>query len=120
MPTNNWVALLSIAHRFKFTDAESRARREVFLCTPPLDHVRRLSLAEKHSVPICFIIPALNDLVRRPQPLQTDELTDLSRDMISRLGIAREKYLRESQRMFAPESWLKQVASSVVKSVWET
>ena len=120
MPIGNWAALLSIAHRFKFTDAESRARREVFVCIPPLDPVKQVSLAEKHSVPTYFIIPALQDLVRRPQPLRQDELTDLSREMISRLGIAREKYVRESQSMFATEPWLKQVASNVVKSVWQT
>jgi hypothetical protein len=57
--------------------------------------------------------------VRRPQPLQQVELTDLSSKMISCLGIARERYLRESQRMFASEPWLKEVADSVVKSVWQ-
>ena len=47
--------------------------------------------------------------MRRPQPLQQNEVTDLSCSMITRLGWAREKYvpLRESSKMFAPksESW---------------
>jgi hypothetical protein len=30
MPIANWIALLAITHRFKFTEAEFRARREVF------------------------------------------------------------------------------------------
>jgi hypothetical protein len=119
MPVSNWVALLSIAHRFKFTDAESRARREVFQRSPPLlDSVMHISLAEKHSVPIKLIVPALEDLVRRSQPLQENELRDLSREMTARLCTAREKYVHEATRMFASESWLKQVASNIVKSLW--
>jgi hypothetical protein len=119
MPVPNWVALLSIAHRFKFTDAESRARREVFQRScPPLDSVKQICLAEKHSVPIKFIVPALEDLVGRTQPLREEELKSMSREMIARLGTAREKYVREASRMFASESWLKKVASDIVKSVW--
>jgi hypothetical protein len=119
MPILNWVALLSIAHRFEFTDAESRARREVFQ-RGPLDPVKQIFLAEQLSVPISFIVPALEDLVRRRKPLQKQELTNLSGEMMARLGKAREKYVRESSRMFAFESWLKQVASNIVKSVWHT
>jgi hypothetical protein len=111
----NWVALLSTAHRFKFTDAESRARREVFQRGHSLDPVKRLFLAEKHTVPISFIIPALEELVRRPQPLQKTELSNLSREMIARLCTARERYVRESSKIFASEPWLKQVASNIVK-----
>ena len=118
MPILNWVALLSIAHRFKVTDAESRARREVFQRSPSLDPVKRLFLAEKHSVPISFIIPALEDLVRRPQPLQKNELANLSREVIARLSTGRERYVRESSKMFVSEPWLKQVASNIVKSLW--
>ena len=119
MPISNWVALLSIAHRFKFSDVESRARREVFRCSP-LDPVKQIFLAEQLSVPTSFIVPALEDLVRRRKPLQQKELTNLSREMIARLCKARERYVRESSRMFANESWLKQVASNIVKSVWHT
>ena len=119
MPISNWVALLSIAHQFQFIDAESRARREVFQHSP-LDPVEQISLAEQLSVPISFVVPALEDLVRRRKPLQKEELTKLSREMIGRLCKAREKYVRESSRMFASESWLKQVASNIVKSVWHT
>ena len=119
MPILNWVALLSSAHRFKFTDAESRARREVFQHSP-LDPVKQIFLAEQLSVPINFIVPALEDLVRRRKPLQKKELTNLPCEMIARLGQAREKYVRESSRMFASEFWLKQVASNIVKSVWHT
>jgi hypothetical protein len=118
MPIASWAALLAIAHRFKFTDAESRARREVFQRSPPLESVTQISLAEKHSVPIKFIIPALEVLVRRSQPLQEKELRGLSREMIARIGTAREKYVREASRMFVSEPWLKQVASNIVKSLW--
>jgi len=83
MPISNWVALLSIAHRFKFTDAESRAQRDVFQHSPPLDPVKQIFLAEKHSVPISFVVPVLEDFVRRAQPLQKKELTNLFREMIA-------------------------------------
>ena len=73
MPILNWVALLSIAHRFKFTDAESPARREVFQHSS-LDPVMQIFLAEQLSVPINFIVPALEDLVRPRKPLQKRSL----------------------------------------------
>jgi hypothetical protein len=118
MPVANWVALLAIAHRFKFTDAEYRAQREVFQRSPSLDPVRHIILAEKHLVPISFIVPALEDLVRRQEPLLETEVMNMSSEMIARLGLAREKYVRESSRMFASEGFLRRAASDIVKSVW--
>jgi hypothetical protein len=118
MPTANWVALLAIAHRFKFTDVECRARREVFQRSPSLDPVRRIIIAEKYLVPIRFIVPALEDLIRRREPLLVTELTNMSSEMIARLGVAREKYVRESSRIFVSEAELKRATSDIVKSVW--
>ncbi|KAI0251876.1 hypothetical protein BJV78DRAFT_1282111 [Lactifluus subvellereus] len=120
MDTKNWVALLAIAHRFKFTDAEFRARREVFQRNPPLDPVKQISIAEKYSVPISFLVPALEDLVRRQEPLLRTELVQMSSEMVARLGVAREKYVRESSKMFAGEGGLKRAASNIVRSVWPT
>jgi hypothetical protein len=120
MPIANWVALLAIAHRFKFTDAEFRARREVFQRTPPLDPMRQITIAEKCSVPISFIDPVLEDLIRRQEPLREIELLAVSTEMAARLGVARERYVRESSRMLANEKWLQRVASDIVKSVWLT
>lgn len=116
----NWVALLAIAHRFKFTDAEARARREVFegKDSSLLSSVKKISLAEKHAVPISFIIPALEALVRRPKPLDKREIGKLSGEMVARLGVARERFVRESSRMFANEIWLDGVAHDIVQSVW--
>jgi hypothetical protein len=120
MATGNWVDLLAITHRFGFTEAESRARREVFERSSSLDLVTRISLAEKHSVPTTFIVPALEDLVRRPEPLLETEIAKLSGDMVARLGVARERYMRESSRVFASEKWLKRVAHDTVNQVWPT
>ena len=47
MPIAKWVALLAITHRFRFTEAEYRARREVFERSISLDLVTRIFLAEK-------------------------------------------------------------------------
>jgi hypothetical protein len=120
MPISRWIALLAITHRFKFKEAEVRARREVFEGTSSrrLSPVRRISLSEKHAVPVSFIIPALEDLVRRPEPLTEKEVVDLSGEMVARIGDAREKYVRQSSRMFTSESWLKRVAHDIVMSVW--
>jgi len=118
MSTGNWVALLAIAHRFKFTEAEFRARREVFQCHSPLDPVKQISIAEKYSVPISFIVPALENLVRRQEPLFKTELVQMSKEMVARLGVAREKYVRESSKMFAGEGGLKRAASNIVRLVW--
>jgi hypothetical protein len=122
MPIEKWVALLAITHRFKFAEVESRARREVFQGTGSLvlDPVNQVALAEKYTVPISFIIPALEALVRRTEPLQDKEAVDFSSEMVARIGIAREKYVRASSRMFASETWLKRVAHDTVRSVWST
>ena len=67
---------------------------------------------------------ALEDLVRRPQPLQQNEVTDLSCATIARPGRVREKYvpLREPFMMFASESesWPRYIGSNIVKSVRHT
>ena len=120
MLITEWVALLAITHRFKFIEAESRARREVFERNTSLDPVTRISLAEKHSVPTSFAIPALEDLIRRPEPLIEREIANLSGEMVARLGVARERYLRESSRMFVSEKWLKRVTHDIVKQLWPT
>jgi len=120
MPIGKWVALLAITHRFRFIDAEYRARREVFERSTSLDPDTRISLAEKCSVPTTFIVPALEDLVRRPEPLIEREIADLSGEMVARLGSARERYMRKSSKMFASEKWLKQIAHDIVKQLWPT
>ncbi|KAH9973986.1 hypothetical protein BGW80DRAFT_196590 [Lactifluus volemus] len=120
MSNANWEALLAIAHRYRFSDAEFRARREVFLGQPPLDPVSQIVIAEKNSVPISFIVPALEELIRRKEPLRNSELAKMSGGMVAGLGIAREKYVRESSKMFASDEWLKQAASKIVRSVWPT
>ena len=66
-----------------------------------LDLVTRISLAEKHSVPTTFIIPALEDLVRRPEALLEREIANLSGEMVARLGVAREN-IRASRRGCLP------------------
>ncbi len=118
MAIGKWVALLAIAHRFRFTEAEFRAQREVFERSISLDPVTRISLAEKHSVPTSFIVPALEDLIRRPEPLLEREISNLSGEMVARLGVAREKYLRQSSKLFTSETWLKRVAHDIVKQLW--
>ena len=120
MPIENWVALLAITHRFKFSDAEARARREVFEGTGSriLSPVKHIFLAEKHAVPMSFVLPALEDIVRHAEPLDEKEVGNLSGEMVARIGVARERYVRQSVRMFASEAWLKRVAHDIVKSVW--
>lgn len=120
MPVGKWVALLAIAHRFRFIEAEYRARREVFERSISLDAVSRISLAEKYCVPTTFVVPALEELVRRPQPLLEREIAHMSGEMVARLGVSRERYLRQSSRMFASETWLKRVAHDIVKQLWPT
>lgn len=121
MPIVNWVALLVIAHRFKFTEAEIRARREVFKGTDGfiLGPVKKVILANIHSVPISFIVPSLEELVRRKKPLDREEIDILPNEMVARIGVAREKYVRKLSKMFTSETWLKQAAHDIVKSVWD-
>jgi hypothetical protein len=120
MSIRKWVALLAITHRFKFSEAEYRARREVFGRSSSLDSVTRISLAEKHSAPTTFIVPALEDLIQRSEPLLEREITNLSSEMVAHLGVARERYLRQSSKAFASENWLKRVAHDIVAQLWPT
>ena len=113
-----WVALLSITHCLKFEAAEYRAQREIFEVSAALSPVARISLAEKHTVPTTFIVPALEDLVRHPEPLLEREIGDLSAEVVAHLGVARERYLHVSSRMFASETWLKQIAHDIVEQLW--
>jgi len=73
--------------------------------------MKRISLAEKHSVPLSYIIPALEDP-------QSPDVVDLSGEMVARIGVARERHMRESSKMFASEPWLKRVAHDIMKTVW--
>jgi hypothetical protein len=121
MPIANWIALLAITHRFKFTEAEFRARREVFKGTAGfiLGPVKKITLAELHSVPISFIVPSLEELVRRQNSLDEEEVVNLSGEMVARIGVAREKYVvGKLTKVFISEKWLKRVAHDIVKSVW--
>jgi len=59
--------------------------------------VKRISLAKRHSVQLSYIIPALEDLVRRPEPLNEIEVLKLFGEMVTRIGVAREIYVRESR-----------------------
>ena len=108
MPIWKWVTLLTIALRFRFTEAECRARRDVFERSTSLDPVTLISLAGKYSVSTTFIVRNLEHLVRRKQPLLEREIVELSGEVIARLGVAREKYLRRSSRVFTSEErWLR-------------
>jgi hypothetical protein len=55
-----------------------------------LSPVERNSLAERHSVQPSYIIPALGDLVRRPEPLNETEVIKLSGEIVARIGVASE------------------------------
>lgn len=121
MPITNWIALLAIAHRFKFTEVEYRARREVFKGTDGfiLGPVMKITLSELHSVPISFVVPSLEELVRRQKSLDEEEIVNLSSEMVARIGVAREKYVvRKMSKVFISEQWLKRAAHDIVKSVW--
>jgi hypothetical protein len=58
-------------------------------------------------VPSRYFIPALEDLVRRPEPLNETEGVKLFGEMVARIGISRERYVHELSTMFASETWLK-------------
>ena len=120
MPVGKWVALLAIAHRFRFIEAEYRARREVFERSISLDAVSRISLAEKYSVPTTFVVPALEELVRRPQPLLEREIAHMSSEMCCASLCFEGEIFAQSSRLFASETWLKRVARDIVKQLWPT
>ena len=61
-------------------------------------------------------------MAREQRDIMRDEreIAHLSGEMVARLGVARERYVRQSSKMFASEAWLKRVAHDIVKQLWPT
>jgi hypothetical protein len=101
MPWKSWIALLSIGHRYEFTNVYERAIRELYnrsIEGEEQDASLLVSLWEKYDVPLYHVLPWLVDLVTRVKPLQEYEVVRLSALTVSRLGQAREMYLRKASR----------------------
>ena len=84
MPIPNWVVLLFIAHGFSKLEALNPARCARYSGAA-------LSSTSRSRFPLRQLRLALEDLVRRPQPFQQSEITDLSCAIIARLVRVREK-----------------------------
>jgi hypothetical protein len=96
LPQTSWIALLSIAHRFNFSNVRKRAIQEIFHPPGPTkqqskDYVMLLSLGDKYVVPQKDLLPLLAALVVRPQYLTEDEVAHLPALTVSRLARAREE-----------------------------
>jgi len=117
LPQSSWVALLSIAHRYEFTDMRERAIREVYDSGPSKypnaqrantdpdsdidpnpDHAMLISAAEKYDVPLKHVVPTLAALVMREEPLTEVEVALFSIGMIVRLARARGLVTQNSYR----------------------
>jgi hypothetical protein len=100
LPRASWIALLSIAHRYDFSNVRTRAIREVFdeSKIAEEDHSLLVSVAVKYDVPSKHTLPLLITIVKRKQPLTENEVANLSALTVSRLAQAREEFVRETNR----------------------
>jgi hypothetical protein len=101
LPQTSWIALLSIAHRYDFSNVRKRAIREIFhpqgaAQQQSQDHVILLLVGERYHVPHEDLVPSLIVLVMRSQSLTEDEVTHLSALTVSRLARAREEFVRKT------------------------
>ena len=115
LPQSSWVALLSITHRYEFTDMRERAIREIYDSGPSKyrnvqrantdpdsdidpnsDHAMLISAAEKYDVPLQHVVPTFVALVMRKEPLTEAEVALFSIGTIVRLARAREDLLRNT------------------------
>lgn len=138
LPRSNWIALLSIAHRYEFLNVRERAIREIYdpqrnldkgksgsdsVTDPePPDNVTLLSTAEKYDVPLKQVLPTLVELVMRTDTLTEIEITRLSAATLHRLARAREDYLRARTRsaLFRdPDDSPHEVAEGIVSIIWK-
>ncbi|KAI0061121.1 hypothetical protein BV25DRAFT_794638 [Artomyces pyxidatus] len=119
LPVKSWIAVVSIAHRFKFHDAERRATREIYTHCPPLDPVEQIRIAEKHDVPVAFLVSALETLVARPVSLRATEVAEMSTRTVVLVGAARERYIRQSNVVFMTDAKRARILEEIVKEVWE-
>ncbi|KAI0049492.1 hypothetical protein FA95DRAFT_1604310 [Auriscalpium vulgare] len=116
MSSEQWIALLTVSHKYHFTDAEKRATHEVYSYDPPLEPVIQIRIAEQHKVAAKFFVPALKLLVARAHPLRQGEVAQISNTMVAKIVEARELYLRKTAGVFGSSG--NSTADSVVRQVW--
>ena len=134
LPQPSWVALLSIAHRYEFTDMRERAIREIYNSGPSKyrnaqrantgsdsdvdpnsDHAMLISAAEKYDVPLQHVVPTFVALVMRKEPLKEVEVALFSIGMIVRVANAREDWSRNTTTgRLRPED----EAKTIVCRIW--
>jgi len=126
-----WIALLSIAHRYEFLDVRARAIREIY--DPPgqrdketsgsgsgpgsglPDYLTLILTAEKYDVSLEQALSSFVGLVKREESLTEVEITRLSALTVHRLARARELYLRMKERERYPPS-----VERIVRDIWRT
>jgi hypothetical protein len=84
-----WVSVLKLATMWDFEDIRNEAINRVALMTR--DPVEKIVLARTYHVEQ-WLVPALNDLVRRTEPLSLEEAVKLGWDYTLKIGQVREGF----------------------------
>ena len=132
LPQSSWVALLSIAHRYEFTDMRERAIREIYNSGPSKhrnaqrantdsdsdvdpnsDHAMLISAAEKYDVPLQHVVPTFVAFVMREEPPTEVEFALFSIGMIVRLTGAREDLLRNTTNKLPSKATAKRIVCRI-------
>lgn len=90
---DEWLALLSIAHRYDFPRIRQRAIREVDEARPPLDAMRRLCFARKQQI-ASWLLVAYVHLCQRRDFVDDEDAEVLGLLDTARLARARERVNR--------------------------
>ncbi|KAH9834778.1 uncharacterized protein C8Q71DRAFT_123863 [Rhodofomes roseus] len=93
----DWVTLLDISSRLRFSKLRSRSIREISSRRDSLTAVETIVLAHKHDVPV-WLAKAYGDLCRRPHPLDDAEADQLGAKITARIARARETIRDETFR----------------------
>jgi hypothetical protein len=138
----NWIALLSITHRYEFLNVHERAIREIY---GPFrarqkrwdsmsqerkeqeiqqelgqhDYQLLISVAEKYDVPLGYIFPLLLPFVVRKQPLTEEEVLRFSALTVSRLAHAREDFRGSRPRGLFGAQMESQGPEEIVYRIWQ-
>ena len=125
---SNWITLLSIAHRYEFSNVYERAIYELYDLPASerqssdsdskLGHAMLISVAEKYDVPLQHVLPSIVALVMRTESLMEAEVVHLSTLTICRLGRAREEYVRATVRRSMNFEGRASLVKDLVRIIW--
>ncbi|KAI0317597.1 hypothetical protein OF83DRAFT_1058389, partial [Amylostereum chailletii] len=89
-----WIAVLSIAHRFELHSIYQRATQNLLSAASDAEVVPLLAAAERYDISFSNIPNVLRAIVRRAEELTSQEFDMMSGSLASKVATARERWVR--------------------------